>query len=100
MTVAEQIEAFSTARLIVAPHGAALANLVFAGSGAAVIELFPAGYARPDYWKLANGVPGLGYHYLLGVGRPVRSLSQFLVTDITVDLAVLSGMIEQLQRSG
>jgi hypothetical protein len=42
----------------------------------------------------------LGYHYLLGVGRPVRSLSQFLVTDITVDLAVLSGMIEQLQRSG
>jgi hypothetical protein len=30
----------------------------------------------------------------------VRSLSQFLVTDITVDLAVLSGMIEQLQRSG
>jgi hypothetical protein len=100
MTVDAQIEAFSTARLIVAPHGAALANLVFAATGATVIELFPAGYARPDYWKLANGVAGLRYQYLLGLGRRVRSLSQFLVSDITVDVPVLAAMIERVQAAG
>jgi len=39
MPVNEQIAAFSRARLIVAPHGAALANLMFAPRGAAVIEI-------------------------------------------------------------
>lgn len=104
MTVREQIECFASASVIVAPHGAALANLVFTSPGAAVVELFPAGYAKPDYWKLANGVPGLAYHYLLGTG-PVtaRQLAGFVVADIEVDVAVLvdvvGGILDQ-QRDG
>jgi Glycosyltransferase 61 len=39
LTTREQIEAFSSSRVIVAAHGAALANLVFAPEGAIVIEL-------------------------------------------------------------
>jgi capsular polysaccharide biosynthesis protein len=39
LTAREQIEAFSSSRVIVAAHGAALANLVFAPEGAIVIEL-------------------------------------------------------------
>jgi capsular polysaccharide biosynthesis protein len=39
MTVREQITAFARARAIVAPHGAALANLVYAPRGAFVIEI-------------------------------------------------------------
>jgi capsular polysaccharide biosynthesis protein len=94
LSVSEQIRAFATASVIVTPHGAALANLVFASPGATVIELFPAGYAKADYWKLANGVDGLAYEYLLGAGRPVRSLGEFLVADIEVDIGLLSGMVD------
>jgi capsular polysaccharide biosynthesis protein len=97
LTVREQVRAFAEASIIVAPHGAALANLAFASPGAAVIELFPAGFARPDYWKLANGVPGLSYHYLLGAGESRdRGLAGFLVSDIEVDLPALCQMLDAL----
>jgi hypothetical protein len=99
MTVREQIEAFATADVIVAPHGAALANLVFASPGSAVVELFPAGHARADYWMLANGVPGLDYFYLMGTGRPVRSHARFLVADITVDVAGLTGLVDSIRAT-
>ena len=39
MTVRAQIEAFSRIRVVVAPHGAGLANLIFAPSGAFVLEI-------------------------------------------------------------
>jgi capsular polysaccharide biosynthesis protein len=39
LTVREQVETFSRARCLVAPHGAALANLVFAHSGTRVVEI-------------------------------------------------------------
>jgi capsular polysaccharide biosynthesis protein len=97
MTVEEQIRVFAEASVIVAPHGAALANLVFASPGATVVELFPAGYAVPDYWKLADGVPGLGYRYLLGAGPVrVRSLSRFLVEDIVVDVRMLESLLDDV----
>jgi Glycosyltransferase 61 len=95
MSVAEQIRSFAEASVIVAPHGAALVNLVFAGAGATVIELFPAGHLIPDYWKLANGVDGLDYRYLLGAGATsARSRPQLLVSDITVDLPALAAQLD------
>lgn len=39
MSVAEQVTAFSSARIIVAAHGAALTNMMFAPPGATVVEL-------------------------------------------------------------
>jgi capsular polysaccharide biosynthesis protein len=41
----EQIALFSNARMVIAPHGSALANLVFAPSNAAVIDLMPESWA-------------------------------------------------------
>ena len=57
LTVAEQAAAFRAATLIVAPHGAALTNLVYAGDGAAgphVIELFAENYLNRCFLKLAQ----------------------------------------------
>jgi capsular polysaccharide biosynthesis protein len=39
MTVREQIEAFSRAKVIVAPHGAALTNIIFSPPGLHLIEI-------------------------------------------------------------
>jgi capsular polysaccharide biosynthesis protein len=96
MTAAEQIAAFAEATCIVGSHGAAFGSLIFASAGSTVIELFPAGAALPDFWKLASGVEGLRYRYLCGCG-PVRgrSRARLLVRDITVDLAQLGAMVDQ-----
>ncbi|HEX3841969.1 MAG TPA: glycosyltransferase family 61 protein [Acidimicrobiales bacterium] len=99
MSVVDQIRAFAEASIIVAPHGAALANLIFASPGSTVIELFPAGALVPDFWKLASGVPGLEYRYLSGQGDPSsRGRAQLIVSDIEVDLDGLAGMLDEVQE--
>ena len=97
LSVADQIRTFAQASIIVSAHGAALANLVFASSGATVVELFPAGNLVPDYWKLACGVPGLTYRYLLGTGTERGfDRSRMLVSDIEVDVAMLERLLDGL----
>lgn len=51
MSVAEQVRLFAAARVVVAPHGAGLANLAFADSPI-VVELFPS-----DWWPWGHYVP-------------------------------------------
>jgi capsular polysaccharide biosynthesis protein len=97
MPIAEQIRTFAEAEWIVAPHGAALANLAFASPGASAIELFPPDYVQLCYWKLADCVPGLGYRYLVGAGRAPRGgRMNGVMSDITVDLAALVRALDAL----
>lgn len=97
LSVADQIRAFAEADVIVAPHGAALANLVFCSPGATVVELFPAMSFVADYWKMAAGVTGLRYRYLTGAGEPVGTTrAEFVVADITVDLRQLSATLDEV----
>ncbi len=97
MTVRDQIRWFSEADLVVAPHGAALANLAFCSPGATVLELFGA-HIDPCYWRMASGVAGLTYRYLAAeqVATGGRS-SSFLVQDIEVNLDLLARSLDQLQ---
>jgi capsular polysaccharide biosynthesis protein len=95
LTIDEEIRTFAEADVVVSAHGAALTNMVFMSPGALVIELFPASHVMPCYWKLAGTVPGLDYRYLCGLGperQPDRM--KMLVSDITVDIAALSAMLD------
>jgi len=97
LSVREQIGAFSCAELVVAPHGAALTNLVFLPPGAAVVELFPAGCVLPDFWRLACGVPDVRYRYLSAPGGPRRpTRAGTIVRDIRVDLDALAATLDEL----
>ncbi|HKC29019.1 MAG TPA: glycosyltransferase family 61 protein, partial [Jatrophihabitans sp.] len=103
LSVKEQIRAFGTASVIVAPHGAALANLIFARPGAAVVELFPQGCLLPDYWRLASSVAGLRYRYVSSLGGPGnrsnrsnRSRAATIVSDIEVDVAAVAATLSEL----
>ena len=97
MTVAEQIRAFANAEVIVATHGAALANLTFASPGATVIELFPAGCLLPDYWRLVSGIPGVHYRYLTAHGEaPRRGRAAVIVRDIQVDVPALRRLLDDV----
>jgi len=65
-SVSQQINLFRQAKIIIAPHGAGLTNMVFAQTGAHVIELFGGTYRNPCYEKLAAVV---GCRYTAVVNR-------------------------------
>jgi capsular polysaccharide biosynthesis protein len=88
---------FATANLIVAPHGAALANIIFASPGSTLIELFPAGCLLPDYWRLASSVPGMAYRYVSAFGGPRRpTRAGTIVRDIEVDVPAVAATLAEL----
>jgi capsular polysaccharide biosynthesis protein len=66
MSVREQIDHYAAAEVVVAPHGAALTNLVFARPGVRVLELFPAEYVNACFWSITQSIPGARYSYLIG----------------------------------
>ena len=60
-----QIEAFRSARIVVAVHGAALTNLLFCRPGTLVIELFASNHVKSTYCWLAMRL-GLRYRPVIG----------------------------------
>ena len=60
LTVAEQARLLGNARCVVAPHGAALTNLLFAPRGARLLELFHPEHKNRCYVNLAAAC---GHHY-------------------------------------
>jgi capsular polysaccharide biosynthesis protein len=66
MSVRDQIDQYAAAEVIVAPHGAALTNLVFARPGVRVLEMFPASYVNACFWAITDSIPDARYTYLIG----------------------------------
>lgn len=98
VSVQEQIDHFAAAQVIVAPHGAALANLTFCSPGVRVLELFAPKYVNPCYWAIASNVPDVKYRYLVcgPDRRKPGSAMDGVLTDITVDPAQLEAMLDEL----
>jgi capsular polysaccharide biosynthesis protein len=97
-SVQEQIDFFAAAEVVVAPHGAALANLAFCHAGVRVLELFEPRYVNPCYWTIASGIPDARYRYLVcgDDRRPAGSPMQGVLRDITVPLAPLRAELDAL----
>ncbi len=67
LSVQEQIDLFSGAEMIVAPHGAALTNVTFSPPGVRVLELFAASYVHLGLWAICQAV-GADYRYVVADG--------------------------------
>jgi Glycosyltransferase 61 len=63
LAFAQQIQLFAQAQLIVAPHGAGLANLTWCRPGTRVLELFAPDVFNDCYARLSEMLQ-LNYHYL------------------------------------
>lgn len=87
LSIAAQARLFSEAELVVAPHGAALTNLLFAPSTCRVLELFASNFVFPHYETLCRTC-GLAY-------QPHHSPTAADDPDCTADLATL---LPALQR--
>lgn len=90
LPVREQAAAFAGASVVVAPHGAGNANLVFLPEGAAFIELQPRSVLHPMYWVLAKAA-GCRYGVVFcdDSGPPL--------CDLHVDTAALAGVLDSLE---
>lgn len=67
-SVLQQAQIFSSAKIIVAPHGSGLTNLTFCQPGTKVIELFSSNYPVYVFWLICNHLK-LDYYYLFGEGE-------------------------------
>ncbi len=99
LSVQEQIDHFAAARVVVAPHGAALTNLSFCRPGVRMLELFAPGYLNPGYWSILSNIEQSRYRYLVGpTARPPRPGSRMrgVMHDIDLDPAVVDEAIDDL----
>lgn len=92
----EQINAFRHAKVVVAPHGAGLANLVFCQPGTRVVELFNRSYVHGCFWRLA-ALQGLDYRPVVPyggepLGQAMSCNRLDLVADIRQVWAALHGV--------
>jgi capsular polysaccharide biosynthesis protein len=85
MSLVEQISLFSSAKVIVAAHGAGLTNTVFCNPGTKVIEFFSPNYLHPVYWRISNHV-GLKYYCFLGESQHLPKHTDPKEDDILINL--------------
>jgi len=97
LSVEQQVSLFRQAEIVVAPHGAALGNVLFCRSETAVLELFPEYCVQPHFRMLA-AQRKLRYGYIVGTSfehessRAVQNSwsSDFVVDDNLVIRAVIT----------
>ena len=85
LSLLEQIDLFSQAKVIVAPHGAALTNLIFCNPGVKVIEIFAPSYHMTCYEDICDYYQ-LPYYSLVAEGIVNPKCRRKYDRDINVNL--------------
>jgi hypothetical protein len=99
MSMAEQIRTFANADVIIAPHGAGLANIVFCQKGTTVIEISAPKYIIGMFHDLAANC-GLEYYLVFGRGVDLSYDPGWTHQDddYSVDLALVQRAVEMAIR--
>jgi len=85
-TVREQAEIFYQAEVIIAPHGAALTNLLFVQPKLNLLEIFPDSYF-PNYYYVMSRYAKANYFYMKG--KSLNYNYQGNIDDILINLGEL-----------
>lgn len=89
LTWAEQVAAFRRAKVIVAAHGAGLANLAFCAPGTRVVECFNRDYVNDCFWQIA-AIRGLDYRAVIPDGPgPMACVRRSNRMDFTINVGQL-----------
>jgi hypothetical protein len=99
LSLDEQIQVFSQAKIVVAPHGAGLTNIVYCSPGTSVYELFSAHYVNTCYFRLAQI---FGVNYWADAFEPVAEIAAHTSEhniSWMVDVERILSRIESIYRS-
>lgn len=88
----EQVRMMQQTRVLLAPHGAGLTNMLFCPEGGHVVELADPGFPNPNFYALAAGLR-LGYWLL---SEQAGDAHHPLDRDLTVDVARVENVVEQI----
>ena len=91
-SVTAQIGIFKHAKVIVAPHGAALSNLLWCSAESHIIECFAEGYSPPYYENLA-AFRGMTYKC---IGKTSNSHWTGVERDVWIDINELAERLDQI----
>jgi len=96
-SVREQVRAFRDASMVVSPHGAGLANIVYCDPGTPVVEVVPEGYDQgvTSYRSLSD-LFGLHYTQLFAREAAPDRKGNRCNSDIEIDIAELTDTIRKL----
>jgi capsular polysaccharide biosynthesis protein len=99
LSLRDQVALFMGAEIIIGPHGAGLANLLFAPRHARVLEILPANMLREHYFLLAMA---RGLSYRPSIGGPAGFLDRFAAYPAEVEASLLKLMEvpQPLQKVG
>ena len=92
LSVAEQAGFLSSARCVVAPHGAALTNLIFAPPGALLLELF---HPQHKNRAIVNLAAACGHRYACLDGQPINRPGDNAL-EYLIDIAAVMEQIRAL----
>lgn len=93
----EQISLLAGAKVVVAPHGAGLTNVVFCRPGTKIIEIFPASYIPNCYQIIAN-LTNLEYYALIcDETIPLKNAKLPIYRDISVPLDRLREILDMAE---
>jgi capsular polysaccharide biosynthesis protein len=70
MPLSAQVEKFHNAKIIVAPHGAALTNLIFCRPGLTFVEIFPRGGVHGSMFLRIASHLDFNYYFVVGNSSP------------------------------
>jgi len=83
LSFAQQIQLFSQAKMVIGPHGAGLANLLFSDK-ALLIELFEPNYINTCFYRMSQSLD-FPYSFLVGEAQGA---------DMIVDVALLDELVQ------
>ena len=90
---ADQVAIMQGTRILLAPHGAGLTNMLFCPAGATIVELGDPEFPNPNFYAMAGA---LGHDYALihtETTQAARALDRDLIVDVD-DVARLLDRIE------
>ena len=94
MSIAQQIELFSSAAFVAGIHGAGFSNLYFANPGIKFLEIYSAHYLDASYRVLSTAA-GINYMYLIGETPSVENIHP-LTEDVYIDIGKLKDALTKL----
>jgi Glycosyltransferase 61 len=94
LSFTDQVRLFNRAKVIVSPHGAGLANLVFCEPGTKILEIFSEGWIGTMYCDLA-GKLGLEYYYHVAkVSSPPQTPGEAKHKHFQVDIREIDNIVK------